>query len=87
MKPADRIRQALEAYERSIKTCAYDKREAVLCLLAREVIDGIAGLAEDLTFEDGSRVCDQSEGLTNEIHVMFSDAEDKAEDRRAERAA
>lgn len=82
-----RIRKALDEYEASISTCAYDRRGAVLCRLVRETVNGIAGLAEDLTDENSTDVAGCSEFLTDAILAMFLEAEAKAEDRRAGRAA
>lgn len=84
--PMARMRTALDEYAASIGTCAYDKRNYVLNLLAEQLCDGLAGLAETLTDEDGSRVYDQAQGLVDEINTMFSEAEDKAADRAAEAA-
>lgn len=82
--PMQRMRSALDEYEASIRTCAYDKRVNVLRRLADQTCDCLAGLAETLTDEDGSRVYDQAAGLIDEINTMFSDASDKSSDRRAE---
>lgn len=82
MSTLERIRKALDEYEHSIPTCAYDKRSAVLGRLAEQFCEGLAGLAEDLTHEDGSDVCDQAEGIIEAMNCMFIDAAGEADDRR-----
>lgn len=77
-----RLHNAIYDYSREISACARDKRRAVLNCLVRELVNGIAGLAEDLTDENPKAVSDCAEYLTAEIAEMFLDAEDKAEDRR-----
>lgn len=84
MSTLERLRKALDEYEHSIPTCAYDKRSAVLGRLAEQVCEGLAGLAEDLTHEDGSDVCDQAEGIIEAMKCMFIEAAGKADDRREE---
>jgi len=55
---ADRMHKAIDEFTASIGTCSYDRRRLVLNTLARELVNGIAGLAEGLTDENSTAVAD-----------------------------
>jgi hypothetical protein len=79
----ERMRKDIEDFSKSIPTCAYDKRAYVLNLLAEQLCGGIADLAEELTDESSRAVYDCAEFIIDNINAMFSEAADKAEDRRS----
>lgn len=79
----ERMRKDIEDFGKSIPTCAYDKRANVLNRLAEQLCIGLSDLAEELTDEDGGAVYDCAEFIIENIDIMFSEAEKKAEDRRS----
>ena len=77
----------ISAYAAEIQTCPDDDRRGKIAILMEQLCEGLAGLAEDLTGEDGTAVANCAEFIVEAADVMFAEADLKAEHRREERAA
>lgn len=87
MKTTDRMIGNISAYAAEIQACPYDHRRGKIALLMEQLCEGLAGLAENLTDEDGAAVANCAEFIIEAADVMFDAADQKVEHRREERAA